>query len=93
MDVEIDKNDEVINEKVSDDLDKTLVELAIDYDSMVETQLDNAKDEIKEIENLKKRIHHNIASLIGINAKINLVEPHTIERFEGKAKRVIDKRK
>ena len=50
-------------------------------------------DEIKEIENLKKRIHHNIASLIGINAKINLVEPHTIERFEGKAKRVIDKRK
>lgn len=50
-------------------------------------------DEIKEIENLKKRIHDNIASLIGINAKINLVEPHTIERFDGKAKRVIDKRK
>ena len=50
-------------------------------------------DEIKEIENLKKRIHQNIASLIGINAKINLVEPHSIERFEGKAKRVIDKRK
>lgn len=50
-------------------------------------------DEIKQLENLKKRIHNNIASLIGINAKINLVEPHTIERSEGKAKRVIDKRK
>ncbi|HZJ80222.1 MAG TPA: phenylacetate--CoA ligase [Dysgonamonadaceae bacterium] len=50
-------------------------------------------DEIKAIENLKKRIHHNISSLIGLNAKVNLVEPHTIERFEGKAKRVIDKRK
>ncbi len=50
-------------------------------------------DEIKEIENLKKRIHHNISSLIGLNAKVNLVEPHSIERFEGKAKRVIDKRR
>jgi phenylacetate-CoA ligase len=50
-------------------------------------------DEIKELENLKKRIHDNIASLIGINAKVNLVEPHTIERSEGKAIRVIDKRK
>ncbi len=50
-------------------------------------------DEIKVLENLKKRIYNNIASLIGINAKINLVEPHTIERSEGKAKRVIDKRK
>ena len=50
-------------------------------------------DEIKVIENIKKRIQQNIASLIGLNAKINLVEPHSIERFEGKAKRVIDKRR
>ncbi|MDD3078792.1 MAG: phenylacetate--CoA ligase [Paludibacter sp.] len=50
-------------------------------------------DEIKQLEDLKKRIHHNITSLIGINAKINLVEPHSITRFEGKAQRVIDKRK
>lgn len=50
-------------------------------------------DEIKEIEKVKKSIHDNLASLIGINAKINLVEPGTLERFEGKAKRVVDKRK
>lgn len=50
-------------------------------------------DEIKEIENIKRRIHQNISSLIGLNAKVNLVEPHSIERFEGKATRVIDKRK
>ncbi|MBN2519878.1 MAG: phenylacetate--CoA ligase [Bacteroidales bacterium] len=50
-------------------------------------------DEIKVLENLKKRIHHNISSLIGISAKINLVEPQTIKRSEGKAQRVIDKRK
>jgi len=49
-------------------------------------------DEIKTLENLKKRFQHNIASTLGISAKINLVEPNTIARSEGKAKRVIDKR-
>jgi len=32
-------------------------------------------------------------STLGVSAKIRLVEPKTIERSEGKAKRVIDKRK
>jgi phenylacetate-CoA ligase len=49
-------------------------------------------DEIKVIESLKKKIHHNISSLLGISATIKLVEPHSIERSEGKAKRVIDNR-
>ncbi len=49
-------------------------------------------DEIKELENLKKRIHHNIVSTLGLNAQIKLVEPKSIERSEGKAKRVIDNR-
>ena len=50
-------------------------------------------DEIKKLEELKKKIQHNIESVLGINASIKLVEPKTIERSEGKAKRVIDKRK
>jgi phenylacetate-CoA ligase len=50
-------------------------------------------DEIKELEVLKKKIQNNIESTLGINASIKLVEPKTIERSEGKAKRVIDKRK
>jgi phenylacetate-CoA ligase len=50
-------------------------------------------DEIKKLEVLKKKIQHNIESVLGINANIKLVEPKTIERSEGKAKRVIDKRK
>jgi phenylacetate-CoA ligase len=49
-------------------------------------------DEIKVLEGLKKRISHNITSTLGLSAKIKLVEPGTIERSEGKAKRVIDKR-
>ncbi len=50
-------------------------------------------DEIKELEGLRQRIKINIASTLGINASIRLVEPGTIERSMGKAKRVIDKRK
>jgi phenylacetate-CoA ligase len=50
-------------------------------------------DEIKKLEGLRKKIQHNIESVLGINATIKLVEPKTIERSEGKAKRVIDKRK
>jgi phenylacetate-CoA ligase len=50
-------------------------------------------DEIKELEGLRKKIQHNIESTLGINANIKLVEPKTIERSEGKAQRVIDKRK
>jgi phenylacetate-CoA ligase len=49
-------------------------------------------DEIKVLESLKKRIDHNISSILGISAKINLVEPMSITRSEGKAQRVIDNR-
>jgi phenylacetate-CoA ligase len=49
-------------------------------------------DEIKVLEALKKKISHNISSLLGLSATIKLVEPNTIERSEGKAKRVIDNR-
>ncbi|MBN1293491.1 MAG: phenylacetate--CoA ligase, partial [Candidatus Latescibacteria bacterium] len=50
-------------------------------------------DEIKELENLQKKIAHEIQSVIGISCRIKLVEPKTIERSEGKAKRVTDHRK
>jgi phenylacetate-CoA ligase len=50
-------------------------------------------DEIKKLEDLKKKIQHNIESALGLSATVKLVEPKTIERSEGKAKRVIDKRK
>ncbi|RPI06900.1 MAG: phenylacetate--CoA ligase [Ignavibacteriae bacterium] len=50
-------------------------------------------DEIKKLEDLKKKIQHNIESTLGISATVKLVEPKTIERSEGKAKRVIDNRK
>ncbi len=50
-------------------------------------------DEIKLLEQLNKKISHEIQSVIGIACRVKLVEPRTIERSEGKAKRVTDHRK
>jgi len=49
-------------------------------------------DRIKRLEELEKTIRNELDSILGINAKVRLVEPKTIERSEGKAKRIIDKR-
>jgi len=50
-------------------------------------------DEIKGLEVLEKRVEGQIKDILGISAKVRLVEPKTIQRFDGKAKRVIDERK
>jgi phenylacetate-CoA ligase len=60
---------------------------------MVEVDDQFFSDKIKELEGLRKRIQHNIESTLNVNASIKLVEPKTIARSEGKATRVIDKRK
>jgi len=60
---------------------------------MVEVQEQFFSDEIRELEALKKKIVHKIQSTLGISVQVKLVEPKTIERSAGKAKRVIDNRK
>jgi phenylacetate-CoA ligase len=59
----------------------------------VEVNQDMFSDQIKRIEDIEKKIRKAIEITLGIGAKVKLVEPKTIERSEGKAKRVIDKRK
>ncbi len=49
-------------------------------------------DEIKHLEGLTKKITYVLQSALGLSVKVKLVEPKTIQRSEGKAKRVIDKR-
>lgn len=49
-------------------------------------------DEVKKLEDIEKKISKEIQSTLGLGAKIKLVEPKSIQRSEGKAKRVIDKR-
>ena len=48
---------------------------------------------IKKISTVEKTISDNLRSTLGIGPKVCLVNPKSIERSEGKAKRVIDKRK
>jgi phenylacetate-CoA ligase len=50
-------------------------------------------DRISELESLRQKIQNSVESSIGIGLKVTLAEPKTIERSEGKAKRVIDNRK
>lgn len=50
-------------------------------------------DEIKALEGLTKKITHVLQQALLIAPKVKLVEPKTLERSEGKAVRVIDKRK
>lgn len=50
-------------------------------------------DEIAQINNIRNKIKHKVESLLGISVIISLVEHKTIKRSEGKAQRVIDKRK
>ena len=52
----------------------------------------NIPDSVREIERIENEIHKKLDSVLGISAKVTLVEPFAIERSEGKAKRVIDKR-
>lgn len=49
-------------------------------------------DEIRKLESIQNRIQNEIESVLGISIKVTLVEPKTIERSEGKAKRVRDLR-
>ena len=49
-------------------------------------------DEVRVLQGLERRISKDIKDLLGVTAKIKLVEPKTLKRFEGKAQRVIDRR-
>ncbi|MGN0180378.1 MAG: phenylacetate--CoA ligase family protein [Monoglobaceae bacterium] len=49
-------------------------------------------DDVKSIEKIENRIISDLRSTLGLGAKVHLVNPKTIARSEGKAKRVIDNR-
>ena len=49
-------------------------------------------DEIKHLQRIEAKIQKNIKEFLGVTAKVTLSEPRSIERSEGKAKRIIDLR-
>lgn len=58
----------------------------------VEVSPDVSFDEIKTLERLRGRVSAEIASALAVNISVKLVEPKSIQRSEGKAKRVLDLR-
>lgn len=58
----------------------------------VEMTTDMFSDQVRQIEKAEQRIRGSIESTLGLSCKVRLMEPKSIERSEGKAKRVIDKR-
>jgi phenylacetate-CoA ligase len=59
----------------------------------VEVKRELFTDETRSLESLKAKIESVMKSKLGIQLRVKLVEPKTIERSVGKAKRVIDRRK
>ncbi len=62
-------------------------------DVQVEMSEQLFSDDVKSIEKIERDIKEKLRSMLGLSAKVTLVNPKTIARSEGKAKRVIDNRK
>ncbi|MDF7806034.1 phenylacetate--CoA ligase [Pontiellaceae bacterium B12219] len=58
----------------------------------VEVTAETFSDTVRGVEAVHKQLSEAIAHILGIRVKLTLVEPNTIERSMGKAKRVIDNR-
>ena len=75
-------------------------QIVVDRENNTDTFLVNVEmseslfsDGVKAIERFERSITEQLKSTLGIAPKVKLVNPKSIERSEGKAKRVIDKRK
>jgi phenylacetate-CoA ligase len=75
-------------------------QLIVDREGMLDTlevqvEVDEAtfSDEVKQMQALAQSIQRQIKDYFTVSVKVKLVEPRTIPRSEGKAKRVIDNRK
>jgi len=61
-------------------------------DLMVEVDEKIFHDEMRAMHQLEQKIRKEIEAVLSIGVTVKLVEPKTIQRSEGKAKRVVDKR-
>lgn len=50
-------------------------------------------DEVKNLQNMERTLERNIKEMLSVSAQVKLVEPKSIQRSEGKAVRVVDRRK
>lgn len=61
-------------------------------DVQVEVTSEVFTDRVSSLEDLQKRLAKTIEQTVNIRVGVSLVEPHSIARSEGKAKRVLDRR-
>ncbi len=61
-------------------------------DVLVEVKEGYYSDNLADMVGLKKELHDKLKSVLSINANVQLVEPGSIERSQGKSNRVVDKR-
>ena len=73
-----------------------LVVTRANYSDALEVKVELADGKLLEnygeLECLRKKIHHNLKTVLGIDTKVSLVEHKSLERFQGKAKRIVDLR-
>ncbi len=69
----------------------------VNHSDTLEVQVEMSEalfaDDIKTIETKKNEIQNRLKSILGLSAKVTLVNPKAIARSEGKAKRIVDLRK
>ena len=58
----------------------------------VRVELAHVTDSFAVLEQITKNVRHKLQVILGLDAKVQLVSPNTLQRFEGKAKRVKDLR-
>lgn len=58
----------------------------------VEVTADVFSDRVSVLEGLQRRLEQSLSHTLGIHARVHLVQPHSIQRSEGKAKRLLDQR-
>lgn len=58
----------------------------------VEVIDENLVSDFSKLQALREKVRHAIKTVLNIDVKVKLVEPKTLKRFEGKAKRIIDER-
>ncbi len=68
----------------------------VDYQDTLEVKVEVEErffdDDMVSLEKITKKIQAVLKQALGLACKVTLVEPNTLERSEGKSKRVIDKR-
>jgi phenylacetate-CoA ligase len=75
----------IILDRAQDGLDVMTIQVEVNEEAF--------SDKVSDILELSKKISNNLKSVLNVSARVEVVNPGTLQRFEGKAKRVIDNRK